>query len=135
MIFRAQPPLSLETHGIYWQGNQCSATSRLVNLPDRFRNQLAPHAPTSAEGLRSLFYGQPVRVVVHTQIFLATTTSCAAIRPRPLGAPHHLKVRTDAAAGALTEPPAGRGEGSAHDVTCIAPDAAPFGRIFCGMVR
>jgi len=71
VIFVPNRLYPFETHGIYWQGNYRFGNIPLVNyLPDRFRNQLAPHVRAyTAEGLRSLFYGQPVRVVVHTQIF------------------------------------------------------------------
>jgi hypothetical protein len=43
----------------------------LINyLPDLIRNRLAPHVRAyTAEGLRSLFLGLPVRVVKHTQIY------------------------------------------------------------------
>jgi len=60
-----------ETHGIYWQGSYRFGNIPLVNyLPDRLRSQLAPHVRAyTAEGLRRLFVGQPVRVLHHTQIF------------------------------------------------------------------
>ena len=71
VIFVPNRLYPFETHGIYWQGNYRFGNIPLVNyLPDRWRNRLAPHVRAyTAEGLRSLFYGQPVRVVVHTQIF------------------------------------------------------------------
>lgn len=60
-----------ETHGIYWRGVYYFGNIPLVNyLPDVLRNRLAPHVRAyTAAGLRSLFIGQPVRVVHHTQIF------------------------------------------------------------------
>lgn len=60
-----------ETHGHYWRGVYHFGNTPLINyLPDALRNRLAPHVRVyTAEGLRDLFVGQPVRVVVHTQIF------------------------------------------------------------------
>ena len=60
-----------ETHGHYWRGAYHFGNTPLINyLPDTLRNRLAPHVRTyTAEGLRSLFLGLPVRVVHHSQIF------------------------------------------------------------------
>jgi len=71
VIFVPNRLYPFETHGIYWRGSYHFGNIPLVNyLPDRWRNQLAPHVRAyTAEGLRSLFYGQPVRVVAHTQVF------------------------------------------------------------------
>ena len=71
VIFAPNRLYPFETHGIYWRGNYRFGNIPLINyLPNRWRNRLAPHVRAyTAEGLRSLFYGQPVRVVLHTQIF------------------------------------------------------------------
>ena len=71
VIFVPNRLYPFETHGIYWRGSYRFGNIPLVNyLPDRWRNRLAPHVRAyTTEGLRSLFYGQPVRVVVHTQVF------------------------------------------------------------------
>lgn len=60
-----------ETHGHYWRGQYHFGNTPLINyLPDPLRNRLAPHVRAYTPGrLQSLFYGQPVRVVHHTQIF------------------------------------------------------------------
>jgi SAM-dependent methyltransferase len=60
-----------ETHGIYWRGKYRFGNKALVNwLPDILRRRLAPHVRAyTASGLRRLFEGLPVRVVVHTQVF------------------------------------------------------------------
>jgi hypothetical protein len=60
-----------ETHGHYWNGIYHFGNTPLINyLPDFVRNQLAPHVRAyTAEALRSLFLGLPVRVVKHTQIY------------------------------------------------------------------
>ncbi|MCB0096420.1 MAG: class I SAM-dependent methyltransferase [Caldilineaceae bacterium] len=60
-----------ETHGHYWRGQYHFGNTPLINyLPDSLRNRLAPHVRAyTPQGLRRLFYGQPVRVVHHTQIF------------------------------------------------------------------
>ena len=60
-----------ETHGIYWRGRYHFGNVPLVNwLPDALRNRLAPHVRAyTGRGLKHLFDGQPVRVVVHTQIY------------------------------------------------------------------
>lgn len=60
-----------ETHGHYWRGVYHFGNTPLVNyLPDPLRDRLVPHvrAYTSA-GLRRLFRGLPVRILVHTQIY------------------------------------------------------------------
>jgi len=60
-----------ETHGIYWRGQYHFGNKPLVNwLPDRLRNRLAPHVRAYTSGaLRRLFADQPVKTVVHTQIY------------------------------------------------------------------
>ncbi|MCB0140913.1 MAG: class I SAM-dependent methyltransferase, partial [Caldilineaceae bacterium] len=55
----------------YWRGQYHFGNTPLINyLPDSLRNRLAPHVRAyTPQGVRRLFYGQPVRVVHHTQIF------------------------------------------------------------------
>ncbi|MCC6168313.1 MAG: class I SAM-dependent methyltransferase [Caldilineaceae bacterium] len=71
VIFAPNRLYPFETHGHYWRGVYHFGNTPLINyLPDALRNRLAPHVRVySAEGLRDLFIGQPVRVVVHTQVF------------------------------------------------------------------
>lgn len=59
-----------EQHGIYWRGKYRFGNIPLVNyLPNRWRNQLAPHVRAYTMGdLRRLIQGLPVRVVYHTRI-------------------------------------------------------------------
>ncbi len=60
-----------ETHGHYWRGEYHFGNTPLINyLPDRWRDQLAPHVRAyTAQGLRDLFAALPVEVVQHTRIF------------------------------------------------------------------
>lgn len=71
VIFVPNRLYPFETHGHYWRGQYHFGNTPLINyLPDALRNRLAPHVRAyTAQGLRSLFIGQPVRVVHHTQIF------------------------------------------------------------------
>lgn len=71
VIFAPNRWYPFETHGVYWRGVYHFGNIPLVNyLPDGLRNRLAPHVRAyTAEGLRGLFIGEPVRVVHHTQIF------------------------------------------------------------------
>jgi SAM-dependent methyltransferase len=61
----------VEQHGHYWRGEYHFGNTPLINyLPDRWRNQLAPHVRTyTARGIRRLFDDQPVQIVHHTRIF------------------------------------------------------------------
>ncbi len=71
VIFVPNRLYPFETHGIYWKGVYRFGNKPFVNwLPDALRNRLAPHvrAYTVAD-LRALFAAQPVRVVVHRQIY------------------------------------------------------------------
>lgn len=71
VIFAPNRLYPFETHGHYWRGVYHFGMTPLINyLPDLVRNRLAPHvrAYTGPE-LRSLFLGQPVRVIHHTQIY------------------------------------------------------------------
>ncbi len=60
-----------ETHGHYWRGEYHFGNTPLINyLPDRWRDQLAPHVRAyTRRGLLRLFDGLPVRVVTHTRIY------------------------------------------------------------------
>lgn len=60
-----------ETHGHYWRGVYHFGNTPLINyLPNPLRNRLAPHVRVyTGHGLRSLFAGQPVRVIEHTRVF------------------------------------------------------------------
>lgn len=61
----------VEQHGHYWQGEYHFGNTPLINyLPDRWRNQLAPHVRTyTARGIQGLFADQPVKIVYHSRIF------------------------------------------------------------------
>jgi SAM-dependent methyltransferase len=71
VIFAPNRLYPFETHGHYWRGRYHFGNTPLINyLPDALRDRLAPHVRTyTAAGLRSLFLGQPVRIVHHTQIY------------------------------------------------------------------
>jgi SAM-dependent methyltransferase len=71
VIFAPNRLYPFETHGHYWDGVYHFGNTPLINyLPDALRNRLAPHVRAySAEGLRALFWGLPVRVLHHTQIY------------------------------------------------------------------
>jgi SAM-dependent methyltransferase len=60
-----------ETHGHYWRGEYHFGNTPLINyLPDRWRNQLAPHVRAyTKRGLRHLFDDLPVRVITHQRIY------------------------------------------------------------------
>ncbi|MFP4346608.1 MAG: methyltransferase domain-containing protein [Anaerolineales bacterium] len=60
-----------ETHGVYWRGEYRFGNKPLVNwLPDPLRNRLAPHVRAyTARGLRQLFRGLPVRLLVHEGVY------------------------------------------------------------------
>ena len=71
VIFVPNRLYPFETHGHYWRGEYHFGNTPLINyLPDPLRNRLAPHVRAyTAQGLRHLFLGQPVRIVHHTQIY------------------------------------------------------------------
>ncbi|MDX9952451.1 MAG: class I SAM-dependent methyltransferase [Anaerolineae bacterium] len=71
VIFVPNRLYPFETHGIYVRGHYRFGNIPLVNwLPTPWRNRLAPHVRAyTARGLRRLFDGLPVRVVLHTVIF------------------------------------------------------------------
>jgi ubiquinone/menaquinone biosynthesis C-methylase UbiE len=54
-----------ETHGIYWRGKYHFGNQPFVNyLPDRWRNQLAPHVKAyTRRSLRQLWANTPLQVV------------------------------------------------------------------------
>src|SRR5690606_30004717 len=60
-----------ETHGYYWRGEYHFGNTPLINyLPDRYRNQLAPHVRAYTEvSLLKLFNGLPVRIVHHSRVY------------------------------------------------------------------
>ena len=111
VIFAPNRWYPFETHGHYWRGQYHFGNTPLINyLPDSLRNQLAPHVRTySAETLRRLFVGLPVRVVHYSRIFpgydniayrspaLGKTMRCATYAlegtpARALGISHVLAV-------------------------------------------
>lgn len=60
-----------ETHGHYWRGKYYFGNTPLINyLPNFLRDKLAPHVRAyTPSGLRSLFIGEPVRILHHSQVF------------------------------------------------------------------
>ncbi len=60
-----------ETHGHYWKGEYHFGNSPLINyLPDRWRNQLAPHVKAyTARSIKRLFDGESVKFVHHSRIY------------------------------------------------------------------
>jgi SAM-dependent methyltransferase len=60
-----------ETHGVYWKGRYRFGNIPLVNyLPNRFRDRLVPHARAyTARGIRRLWLGLPLQVVVHGYVY------------------------------------------------------------------
>jgi len=60
-----------ETHGHYWKGDYHFGNTPLINyLPDRWRNQLAPHVRAyRTKDLQRLFAPLPLRVIHWTQIY------------------------------------------------------------------
>jgi SAM-dependent methyltransferase len=71
VIFAPNRWYPFETHGHYWRGEYHFGNTPLLNyLPDVWRNQLAPHVRAyTARGLRRLFDGLPLRVVMHRRIY------------------------------------------------------------------
>ena len=60
-----------ETHGHYWKGEYHFGNTPLINyLPDRWRNQLAPHVRAYRKSdLKRLIAPLPLRVIHWTQIY------------------------------------------------------------------
>lgn len=71
VIFAPNRWYPFETHGHYWRGQYHFGNTPLINyLPDRWRNQLAPHVRAyTGRGIRSLFEDCPVRVVLHQRVY------------------------------------------------------------------
>ena len=71
VIFAPNRLYPFETHGHYWKGEYHFGNTPLINyLPDPLRNKLAPHVRAyTASDIRSLFMGQPVRIIHHSQIY------------------------------------------------------------------
>lgn len=71
VVFAPNRLYPFETHGFYWRGRYRFGNIPLVNyLPDRWRNRLCPHVRVyTAKGLRALFRGLNVELVVHTRIY------------------------------------------------------------------
>lgn len=71
IIFCPNRLYPFETHGHYWQGDYHFGNTPLINyLPNRWRNQLAPHVRAyTPQGLWRLFQELPVRRVSHRQIY------------------------------------------------------------------
>ncbi|GAB1421217.1 hypothetical protein MASR2M15_13670 [Anaerolineales bacterium] len=60
-----------ETHGHYWKGEYHFGNTPLINyLPDKFRNQLAPHVRAyTSNQIRSLFESDETKIIYHTRIY------------------------------------------------------------------
>ncbi len=71
VIFVPNRLYPFETHGIYWRGRYHFGNKPFVNwLPDAIRNALAPHVRAyTAQQLRALFDGTPMRLISHTQVY------------------------------------------------------------------
>ena len=71
VIFAPNRWYPVEQHGHYWRGKYHFGNTPLINyLPDSLRNQLAPHVRTyTGRGLRRLFDGCRVQVVLHQRIY------------------------------------------------------------------
>ena len=71
LIFCPNRWYPVEQHGIYWKGEYKFGNKPLVNyLPNRWRNQLAPHVRTYTKAdLLHLFDDLPVKRIHHSRIF------------------------------------------------------------------
>lgn len=71
VIFAPNRWYPFETHGHYWRGVYHFGNTPLLNyLPDALRDRLAPHVRAyTARGLRRLFAGCAVRVVLHRRVY------------------------------------------------------------------
>lgn len=71
VIFTPNRWYPFETHGHYWKGEYHFGNTPLINyLPDRWRDQLAPHVRAyTARGLRRLFYDTPSRIIHHSRVY------------------------------------------------------------------
>jgi SAM-dependent methyltransferase len=70
-IFVPNRGYPFETHGIYWRGQYRFGNIPFVNwLPDRWRNQLAPHVRVyRRKDLAVLFENMPVKIIRQTVLF------------------------------------------------------------------
>ena len=71
VVFAPNRLYPFETHGVYWRGHYRFGNIPLVNyLPDRWRRRLCPHVRAyTRRDVRQVLAGQPVKIVVHTQIY------------------------------------------------------------------
>lgn len=71
VIFAPNRLYPLETHGVFWRGEYHFGNIPLVSyLPNRLREHFCPHVRAyTRANLRQLLAGQPVRIVIHTQVF------------------------------------------------------------------
>lgn len=71
VIFLPNRWYPVETHGHYWKGEYHFGNTPLINyLPNRWRDQLAPHVRAyTKRGLLRLFDGLPAKVVHHRRIY------------------------------------------------------------------
>ncbi|HEY81342.1 MAG TPA: class I SAM-dependent methyltransferase [Anaerolineae bacterium] len=71
VIFAPNRLYFFETHGHYWKGEYHFGNTPLINyLPDRWRNQLAPHVRAYRKSdLKRLIAPHPLRVIHWTQIY------------------------------------------------------------------
>ncbi|MBL8116581.1 MAG: class I SAM-dependent methyltransferase [Anaerolineae bacterium] len=71
VIFAPNRWYPFETHGHYWKGEYHFGNTPLINyLPDRWRNQLAPHVKAyTGRVIKGLFEECPVRVVLHQRVY------------------------------------------------------------------
>lgn len=83
IIFAPNRLYPFETHGAYFGQRYVFGNIPLVNwLPDPLRERFAPHVRAyTAQGLRRLFSGQPVRLVHHRAIYPGFD-NVSARRPR-----------------------------------------------------
>jgi SAM-dependent methyltransferase len=71
VIFAPNRWYPFETHGHYWRGRYHFGNTPLINyLPDPLRSRLAPHVRAyTARGIRALFDGCPIRMIVHRRVY------------------------------------------------------------------
>jgi ubiquinone/menaquinone biosynthesis C-methylase UbiE len=71
VIFAPNRWYPFETHGHYWNEQYHFGNTPLINyLPDRWRDQLAPHVRAyTARAVRRLFDGAPARIIHHSRIY------------------------------------------------------------------
>jgi SAM-dependent methyltransferase len=71
VVFAPNRLYPFETHGVFWRGHYRFGNIPLVNyLPGRWRRRLCPHVRAyTRRDVRQVLAGQPVKIVVHTQIY------------------------------------------------------------------